>query len=59
MNVTNEKTLDDRIRMENGLLKQEINDLKTLVANVEVEKDEIEIKNEALESFVSFVREQA
>ena len=59
MNVTNEKTLDDRIRRENGLLKQEINDLKTLVANVEVEKDEIEIKNEALESFVSFVREQA
>ena len=49
MNVTNEKTLDDRIRMENGILKQEINDLKTLVANFEVEKDEIEIKNEALE----------
>ena len=49
INVTNEKTLDDRIRLENGILKQEINDLKTLVANVEVEKDEIEIKNDALE----------
>ena len=49
VNVTNEKHLDDRIRMENGVLKQEINDLKTILANIEIEKDEVEIKNETLE----------
>ena len=35
--------------MENGILKQEINYLKTIVANVEIERDEAEIKNESLE----------
>ena len=49
IHVTNEKHLDDRIRMENGMMKQEINYLKTIVANIEIEKDEVEFKNETLE----------
>ena len=46
--VDNLKSLDDNIRMENGLLKQEMNDLKIQFANLEVERDEIEIKTESL-----------
>ena len=30
-------------------MKQEINYLKTIVANIEIEKDEVEFKNETLE----------
>ena len=34
--------------MENGLLKQEIYDLKIKYANLEVDRDEVEIKTESL-----------
>ena len=33
------KKIDDKIRMENGLLRQEINDLKTIVSNIEIERE--------------------
>ena len=51
VNVKN--NVDDQVRMENGLLKQEINelreevkDLKTSCALFTVENEELEIKNE-------------
>ena len=46
--VDNKSGLDEKVKMENGRLKQEINDLKIIVANMEVEKDEVEVKNEKL-----------
>ena len=48
INVNSDKLVNEKIRLENGLLKQEINDLNTKCANIEVDKDEVEIKNEAL-----------
>ena len=44
--------------MENGMLKQEINDLKTNVANIELERDEAEIKNETLERSLVLLEER-
>ena len=52
VNIRNDKievikdvnSFDDRIRLENGLLKQEINELKTKCANWEVEYEEMEIR---------------
>ena len=46
--VDKTNNLDDKIRMENGLLKQDINNLKTFIANVEVEKEEVELRNMSL-----------
>ena len=48
-NVDQEKRLNDKINLENGLLKQEINDLKTKCANLEIEIGEREVKNESLD----------
>ena len=44
--------------MENGMLKQEINDLKTIVANIELERDEVELKNETLERSLVLLEER-
>ena len=44
--------LDGKIRMENGLLKQEINDLKSNYANLEIENDVVELKNKELNETV-------
>ena len=46
--VDNSKSIDQKVRLENGLLKQEINDLKKTIANLEVDKDESDMKNESL-----------
>ena len=46
--VNSDTLVKEKIRLENGLSKQEINDLRTKCANIEVDKEEVEIKNEAL-----------
>ena len=43
---------DERIRMENGLLKQEINELKTKCANFEVEYEEMEMRNKTFQNTI-------
>ena len=53
--VNNVKKMDDKIRMENGILKQEINDLKTRIANIEIESEEAELKNESLKRTIASV----
>ena len=42
------KEIFKKIKMENGLLKQEVNDLKIKCANLEVDRDEVEISNDKL-----------
>ena len=37
--------IDEKLSMENGLLKQEINTLKTEYANIEIKKEETDMKN--------------
>ena len=54
----NVKKLEDKIKMENGLLKQEINDLKTKSAIDDIEKEEIEMRNKELEKFVLSLENQ-
>ena len=49
LNVDQEKKLNEKIRMENGLLKQEINDFRVKCANLEIEIEEKEVKNESLD----------
>ena len=56
--VDNRKRLDDNIRMENGLLKQEINDIKIKCANLEVERDEVEIKTESLSEAIDALEDK-
>ena len=48
-NENNEKNVNGKIRMENGLLKQEINELKAKCEHIEIEKEKVEQKNETLE----------
>ena len=50
--------LDTKIRMENGLLKQELNEVKTMCANFEVENEEIELRNEALQKTIDSLEDK-
>ena len=52
------KRNDEKIRLENGLLKQDISDLKTKCANIEVVKEEIEMKNESLSEIIKCLEEK-
>ena len=56
--VDNLKRLDEKIRMENGLLKQEINDLKVKCANLEYERDEVEVKTESLNETIDALEDK-
>ena len=47
-----------KIQMENGLLKQEINDVKTNYANLELMHDEIEMKNGELTGLIASFEEK-
>ena len=47
--VNSEKIINEKNRMENGLLKKEINELKAKCELIEIEKEELERKNETLE----------
>ena len=44
--------------MENGLLKQEINTLKTEYANIEIKKEETDMKNETLNELIATLRQK-
>ena len=48
--INNVKKIYEKIRMENGLLKQENNELKTNLEILRVEYEELEIKNGNTES---------
>ena len=52
------KRIDEKIRLENGLLKQDISDLKTKCANIEVVKEEIEMKNESLSEIIKCLKDK-
>ena len=56
--VYNSRSIDDKIRMENGLLKQEINDLKQKIANIELERDEVDIKNESINGTIDTLEDK-
>ena len=44
--------------MENGLLKQEINDLKVMCANLEFERDEVEVKTKSLNETIDALEDK-
>ena len=44
--------------MEIGLLKQEINDLKIKCANLEVDRDEVEVKTESLNETIDALEDK-
>ena len=50
--------IDEKVRMENGLLKQEINTLKTEYANIEIKKEETDMKNETLNELIATLRQK-
>ena len=66
VNIRNDKievikdvnSFDDRIRLENGLLKQEINELKTKCANWEVEYEEMEIRNKTFQETIDSLEDK-
>ena len=50
--------IEEKIRIENGVMKQQINDLKTKCAIAEVEHDELKIKHETLEISIASIGER-
>ena len=52
------KNMDEKIRLENGLLKQDINILKTTCENLEVEKEQLEMSNESYRKTIDSLQEK-
>ena len=47
------KKHNEKIRMENGLLKHEINDLKHKCPNMDFERDELEVKHDPMNETIN------
>ena len=58
ISVNNVKNIDEKVKMKNGLLKQEINELRAKLDDLGIENEVVKTKNESLKKFIHCLEEK-